>query len=185
MAARRKEDRLSCASLGAAHKHFSVPDCIYRRSPVSGKHLYDSETAIFSAVHPDEAQLLEGLSALIEKRLPPDAQLVCPLALGGHVDHRLTRIAAEALGYPLWYYADYPYVLRSAGDIPSLLPSGWVRQVFPLSEADMQAWVRSVAAHQSQISTFWGNINAMETAIRSYSQDSGGVQLWRQPNRGD
>jgi hypothetical protein len=57
MVARRKEDRLSCASLGAAHKHFPIPDCIYRRSPVSGKHLYDSETAIFSTVHPDEAAI--------------------------------------------------------------------------------------------------------------------------------
>jgi len=185
MVARRKEDRISCASLGAAHKHFPVPDCIYRRSLVSGKHLYDSETAIFSTMHPDEAQLLADLSALIEKRLPPHAQLVCPLTMGGHVDHRLTRAAAEALGLPLWYYADYPYVLRSAGDIASHLPPGWERQVFALSEADLQAWVRSVAAHQSQISTFWSDVSAMEAAIRGYYHDSGGVRLWIQPNRGD
>jgi len=181
MAARRKEDRLSCASLGAAHKHFSVPDCIYRRSPVSGKHLYDSETTIFSAVHLDETQLLADLSALIEKHLPPQAQLVCPLALGGHVDHRLTRAAAEVLGNSLWYYADYPYVLRNAEDIPRLLPPGWERQVFELSEADLQAWVRSVAAHQSQISTFWDDLGALRSMLQAYIDQNGGASLWQPP----
>lgn len=185
MATRRKEDRIACARLAAAHKHFSIPDCIYRRSPLSGKHLYDSETAIFNPVHPDEAELLVGLCALIEKYLPPQARLVCPLGLGGHVDHRLTRLAAESLGIPLWFYADYPYVLRSEGDIPALLPQGWEMQIHPIDEADLQAWVESVAAHSSQISTFWNESSAMEAAIREYSRVSEGVRLWRPPVESD
>lgn len=181
MATRRKEDKIACARLGAAHKHFSIPDCIYRRSPLSGKHLYDSETAIFSSVHPTEAELLASLRALLEKHLPPQARLMCPLGLGGHVDHRLTRAAAEMLEHPLWYYADYPYVLRSRDDIPGLLPQGWVKKIHPIDEADLRVWVESVAAHHSQISTFWKDLSAMQAAIHEYSRDTGGVWLWSPP----
>ena len=181
VAVRRKEDRVACDRLGAAHKHFSIPDCIYRRAPASREHLYASESAIFGPVHPDEMVLLAELSDSIGKQLPPHSQLVCPLALGGHVDHRMTRAAAEALGVPLWYYADYPYVQRSAGEIPHLLPQGWQMQIFPLSEPAEQAWVGSVAAHQSQISTFWSDLSAMEAAIRAYSLSVGGVRLWSPP----
>jgi LmbE family N-acetylglucosaminyl deacetylase len=185
MRARRKEDRLACAHLGVAYRHFSIPDCIYRRSPTNREHLYASDEAIFSSLHGDETVLLADLSAQLEKYLPPQSQLVCPLGLGGHVDHRLTRAAAEALGTPLWYYADYPYVQRYVEDIPRLLPEGWEMQIFSLTEAELQAWVESVAAHTSQISTFWSDLNAMEAAIREYGQVSGGVRLWKPPQKDD
>jgi LmbE family N-acetylglucosaminyl deacetylase len=181
MAVRRKEDQASCALIGAAYKHFPIPDCIYRRSPVSGMHLYTSETAIFGSMDSAEAALLADLCGMIKEHLPPQTQLVCPLGLGGHVDHRLTRATAELLDLPLWYYADYPYVLSNAQNIPRLLPTGWEEQVFELSEAELQAWVESVAAHKSQISTFWSDTNAMQAAIRRYYQESGGVRLWRPP----
>ncbi len=113
MPVRRAEDIESCRLLGAEPVHFNIPDCIYRRSPKSGKHLYDSEQALWVPVHPDEKELAAQIAAEFAEKLPPDSQLVCPLTLGNHVDHRLTRMAAENLGEPLLYYADYPYVLKA------------------------------------------------------------------------
>jgi hypothetical protein len=188
--ARRSEDAVSCAHLAARYLHFSIPDCIYRRSPHTGEPLYASEAAIFGAVHPDEAVLVEELTQLLERQLHenikiPQIQLVCPLTLGGHVDHRLTRTAAERLGIPLYYYPDYPYTIENAATIASNLPASWEMSVYPISEAGVQAWVKSIAAHRSQISTFWAGVEAMECAIREYAQEYGGVRLWRPPHPRD
>ena len=64
-----------------------IPDCIYRRSPVSDNHLYDSEEALWIPVHPDEETLIAKTTKEIAQRLPQDVQVVCPATLGNHVDH--------------------------------------------------------------------------------------------------
>jgi LmbE family N-acetylglucosaminyl deacetylase len=173
---RRKEDQNACSLLGAAFRHFSIPDCIYRRSEKTGEHLYPSEDSLFSPLHPDESILIERISETLRNDLPADANLVCPLALGGHTDHRLTRRIIETLDRHLWYYADYPYVLKVG---PVFTPWKWAATKFNLSKSGMRAWQTSVEAHQSQISTFWSDLDSMRAAIQSYGDEMGGVKLWR------
>ena len=181
-AIRREEDLHSCAQMGAAALHFTIPDAIYRTSSAQpGRHLYDADDTLFGSLHPDEALLVEQLAGELAQRLPPGARLVCPLALGSHVDHQLTRRAAERLGVRLWFYADYPYVLKHAPSLKDLWRQGWRGRSYPVSEAALQAWQAAVAAHASQISSFWGSLDEMRTAIRSYSEESGGVRLWFPP----
>jgi hypothetical protein len=55
--------------------------------------------------------------------------------------------------------------------------------VFSVSEAGLAAWIESVAAYASQISSFWFSQENMETDIRGYCQNNGGVQLWRYPEQ--
>ena len=176
MEERRTEDIESCARLGAAYRHFEIPDCIYRRSSVTDHHLYDSEESLWISVHPDEFQLVEQLVQLLIRDLPHGANLVCPMTLGGHVDHRLTRAVAERLEIPLWFYADYPYLLET--EEPQV-PEDWALTVSPISPEGLLAWQESVAAHKSQISTFWPDLADMREAIREYSLRMGGVCLWR------
>ena len=85
-------------------------------------------------LNPAEAGLVKALGAELAQALPGDAELVCPLAIGGHVDHRLTRLAAESTGRRLWYYVDYPYILEAQGAIDELRQEGWQAQGFPVSE---------------------------------------------------
>ncbi len=66
-AARRAEDIRSCAILGAAFHHLSIPDCIYRRSPKTGEVLYGSEETIFGPVHPEETLLVSKLARQISR----------------------------------------------------------------------------------------------------------------------
>ena len=178
-AARRAEDILSCAVLGAAFHHLSIPDCIYRRSPKTGEALYGSEEALFSPVHPEETPLVNKLKRQFLRVFKGVANVVCPLALGGHIDHRLVRAAAEKAGCSLWHYADYPYILKN--EIPSSLlqTPGCEERLFPVSNEGLSAWAASVAAHASQISTFWPDLTAMRAAIEKYCLDQGGVRLWR------
>ncbi len=147
---------------------------------MDGHPLYASEEAIFGPFDPVEQPLVDAVSHEIRLALPAEAALVCPLAIGGHVDHRLVRAAAEKLRRPLWYYADYPYAERSGEHISELLPGGCEEVLWKVSEDGIQAWVESVAAHRSQIGTFWADIASMETALRRYCQKNGGIPLWRQ-----
>lgn len=192
-ALRRQEDRAACARLSAACRHLPVPDCIYRRAGLdywspgqpapagfdAQAFLYPDLDAVFGALHPQEEGLVRRLAQALEEMLPPAAELVCPLTLGGHVDHRMTRLAAERLGRNLWYYADYPYVLQNGAQLAGLEANGWQKQQFSLSPAALQAWIQAVAAHQSQISTFWPDLAAMQAAITAYHDLSGGAVLWK------
>ncbi|MBN2548244.1 MAG: PIG-L family deacetylase [Anaerolineales bacterium] len=200
---RRQEDIASCGVLSAGYFHFSIPDCIYRRShretsrlrDLAGAghadteelFLYASEQALFSPVHPSEKRLVRKLTKDLVRTLPTGAEVVCPLALGGHVDHRLTRQVVEGLsqsGAKLispWYYADYPYVLRMPEYAENLLREGWQAVLHPISPAGLDAWGQGVAAHQSQISSFWPSVESMHAALREYWVAQGGIYLWKAP----
>ena len=172
---RRLEDIEACHILGADYAHFDIPDCIYRRSPITGEHLYASEQALWYPVHPDEEAIISELVEQMKKQLPADSKIICPLTLGNHIDHRLTRAAAERLGIPLWFYADYPYLLGS-DNLQAL--EKFRSTVIPISPDGVLAWQEAVAAHSSQISTFWENLVEMRAAIQAYSQKMTGVKLF-------
>jgi len=192
-AARRQEDLDSCQRLGAIPRHFSIPDAIYRLSPLDGSPLYDSPESLFGEISPLENGLVADLRHELARTVPPEAELVCPLGIGGHVDHRLVRLAGEGLERRVWYYADFPYVvwmgvapdragdeLTGDRDSPGSGSGRPVESVlFPISDAALDAWVESVAAHASQISSFWAGVEEMEAALRSYCRGVGGIRLWR------
>lgn len=176
---RRVEDRRSCEILRARLRHFTLPDCIYRAHPQNPRDfLYASEHTIINEIHPAETPRLHELAATLQAALPAAAEIVCPMALGGHVDHRLTRAAAELLGNPLWYYADYPYVLHAQAALKQMT-ANWQLHRFPISEAALSAWCNAVAAHASQVSTFWRDAEAMQRALREYAQTPMQASLWR------
>ena len=178
---RRAEDRRSCRRMGARPLHLDLPDCIYRRAGSPPAHLYTSVQDLFGPLLPAEQPLIRRLARRLLRRLPFDACLVAPLALGNHVDHQLTRQAAEQIGRPLYYYADYPYAALESGELDSLRQAGWQPQVWPVSQPALQAWVAAVWDHQSQISTFWSGLADLQATIAAYCEQMGGVRLWSPP----
>jgi LmbE family N-acetylglucosaminyl deacetylase len=180
-AQRRIEDINSCHRLGASTRYFTIPDCIYRRDLQTGGILYDSEAALTGALHPGDTQAITTLKLELNKFIPAGITLVCPLALGSHVDHQLTRLATEGLDRNCWYYADYPYVLRCQSQIENMEQEGWISQVFSISQEGLAAWQESISAHSSQISTFWAGEQEMRLAINAYLGQANGIRLWRRP----
>jgi len=180
---RRDEDIGSCKRLGAGYLHFDIPDCIYRRSPRTGNFLYDSESSLWGEVHPDESDRIEDLSRKLREIVPVGANLVCPITIGHHVDHRFTRTAIEAAfqgeTVNLYYYPDYPYVLNEA--LP-LIKDGLKSCLYSLSPNAILAWQDAIAHHQSQISTFWESIDEMRSAIQFYYEKMGGIWLGSDQN---
>jgi LmbE family N-acetylglucosaminyl deacetylase len=180
-AQRKKEDALSCQLLGAGCRYLSLPDCIYRRHPHTNEFLYASEISLNGPLHPGDIPLVKVLTRKLLQSLPSNAILVSPLALGNHVDHQLTRQAAEGTGLVRWYYADFPYVLHCREQLDQLEQSGWLSQVFPISPASLTAWQDAISAHSSQISTFWTDELAMRQSVSNYMDWYQGLRLWRKP----
>jgi LmbE family N-acetylglucosaminyl deacetylase len=177
---RREEDMVACQILGADYRHWSLPDCIYRRHPQTDEPLYTTLDAIFGPVHAAESVLVEQLARQMAG-LPPAAEVYGPLGVGGHVDHQLTRQAAEiCYGRSLTYYEDYPYVAMAGTLARVISPDDrrWQSTTVPLSEAALQAKYRSIAAFASQLSSFFRDQADLEAQVGGYAAQVGGERLW-------
>jgi len=182
VAARRAEDIAACRILGADWLHWDLPDCIYRYHPETGDPLYLSDPDIFGAVHEAEYLLIEQLRVQMVA-LPLAGEIIAPLTLGNHVDHTLTRQAAEAaFGVPqLWYYEDYPYA-QKAGALEQVIAAnreGWAATTVALSEEALVAKIAAIKAFQSQLSTFFRDDDDLATQVRTFNTQVGGERLWR------
>lgn len=170
VALRRAEDEESARILGADILHWPFYDCIYRRHPQTGAALYDSTPALFGPVDPSEAWLVDELARQMAA-LPPAGHVYAPLGVGNHVDHQITRAAAErAFGADLLYYEDYPYV-AIPGKLEAALPeanrTGWEPRLARLGEAALLAKIDSIRAFRSQLSTFFVDDADLEQKIRA------------------
>jgi LmbE family N-acetylglucosaminyl deacetylase len=179
---RRVEDRAACRKLGAKPVHFSVPDCIYRRAPEDGSPLYPGEEAIFGGWDPAEQTLIDDILGWFRENLPEQARVVSPLGIGNHVDHALTRQAAQRLERELWYYADYPYAREEIGQesLRVLAASDdWEKIPHALSGPGLVAWQEAAASYASQISSFWESVEALHRELAEYAHSMNGVRLWQ------
>lgn len=111
---RRAEDQAALERLGAESIRLGLPDAIFRRAGGTD-HPYRTLESLFGPIDPREA----SLAAVVAGRLAevPEVgrrtRILAPLGVGGHVDHRLARAAAEEwrdiAGVDIAYYADLPY----------------------------------------------------------------------------
>jgi LmbE family N-acetylglucosaminyl deacetylase len=183
MAVRRQEDRKACAVLGAEPRHESELDAVYRRGG-DGRSFYDTPEALRGRPVAADLEHLERLRRILAE-LPPAKRVYAPLAAGGHVDHRLTRRAAEAVfGRRLEYYEDYPYVRSRVVLVKALGFSLWRRRTVELETADLDAKVRAFGCFASQLSTAFADPEDMKRQVRVFFErrgrhKAGGERLWR------
>lgn len=184
VAARRAEDTAACGLLRADFQHWDIPDCIYRTDPATDTALYNGDGDIFGPVHPADRQLAAELATRLAQ-LPTATAIYIPLTVGHHVDHQLTRLAAELwpTSTPIFYYEDYPYA-RRAGAVTAALgdPNQWQAQVIPLTAEALARKCAAIAAYQSQLSTFFRDTADLEAQVGDYATQVGGERLW-QPHR--
>ncbi|MFN8410944.1 MAG: PIG-L family deacetylase [Anaerolineales bacterium] len=170
---RRLEDVNAAKILGAQAVHFDFLDCIYRRGK-SGEWLYSD---VFVEPHAEDAEYADGIAKAISARLKPDDQLFCQFSIGKHVDHVLTRRAAELLGHPLHYVADIPYLFNYPQHLDPNR-TGMKETAHAVSEAGVTHWQDAIEAYTSQMSMLFPSPEAMRTQIAEYSAQNSGVRLW-------
>ncbi len=178
MLVRRKEDKEACRILGVKSRHMDIPDCIYRRLP-NGEPVIHEEADLNKPLNAGEQSLVARLAQTLSGALPEDVPLVCPLTVGGHVDHRLTRAAAEVLQRPIWFYADYPYIANDMAQLSSFVENNWRAFLQWITPDSLSIWQEAIGAYTSQISTFWGSPVEMKNAIEKYWRGGGGGTLWQ------
>ncbi|RLD00055.1 MAG: hypothetical protein DRI65_16710 [Chloroflexota bacterium] len=177
---RRAEDQSALGILGAKSRYLPFLDCIYRQSS-GGQFFYDSEQAIFGGLDVSESGLIDDLTADLESDIHGDYRVVAPLGIGNHVDHELTRKAANRLSRSASYYADYPYAWESEGvETLNFMENSpeWNNELFQITENSLEKWFLAARTYQSQISTFWEDENELRTEIREFSNSLEGIKLW-------
>ena len=172
---RREEDREAAHHVGAEILHFDFPDCIYRRA-LNKSLLYP--TSVFSPWNPVESKLYKEIATSINKNLQQDDILVCPLAIGNHVDHIVVRHALESLDISLVYYADIPYLLNRPGSLQSVV-AGLMEETYPVTVQGFHAWIDGISAYRSQVGGLFKTKRRMHIAISRYWESRHGVRLWR------
>jgi hypothetical protein len=138
-----------------------------------------------------DRELIERVAEAVQSRLQrasPSAGLVVPLTAGGHVDHVITRLAAERLNADMIYYEDYPYAEQPErmtqvwGHADGAAPA-WVSETVGLSEAALQAKIEAFLQHRSQISTFYRDDEEVRQRMRAYAelvgQGKAAERYWR------
>ena len=189
MATRRREDAAACRELAAGPLHWELQEAIHRRDPDRPEALYPSLERLFGAVAAPEEMLVVRLAERFAG-LPGAGEyqrIVAPLGVGGHVDHRLVRAAAErAFGASLLYYEEFPYVvwklfaLRRAG----IHGRSWEALREPLSEEDIAARIAAIACYASQVSPLFRTPARIERLVRRHVRQARGERLWRRrPDR--
>ena len=195
-AARRDEDRAACDQLGCYLIHLPFADAVYRPD-LQGQPLYTTEESIFGDVA--ETGIVDEVAAALKARVQrvERPRLIVPLTAGKHVDHVITRRAAENVETNLIYYEDYPYAEQPErmthvwGDTAPLTDSAhridaaddWVSETIELSGEALQAKIVAFLQHRSQISTFYQDEAEVEQRICAYAQAVGKGRLaeryWR------
>lgn len=173
---RQLEDERASNALGVDFMHVPLPDCVYR---VAGDlALYPSEESLFGEVHPADyaPRLLQGIQI---PNLERAAKVYLPLGVGHHVDHQIARDwgMTQVRDMPnkaaVRFFVEFPY--SKADQSTELALSSVDLALEPadviLNEADMRAKIAAIACYQSQISTFWPSIEAMEADVRRAFMD--------------
>ena len=136
---RKIEDRAVLESIGVTWVHAGLTEALYRRNARSGRrwvnllpelaHIYPVYRwhIVSGRLAPADAGTLQDACAFIQRiTCQGPALVLAPLAVGGHVDHLLTRTAAELSGARIGYYSDFPYNQRHLPDDAFIRRSGLV-----------------------------------------------------------
>ncbi|MEV6927293.1 PIG-L family deacetylase [Dactylosporangium sp. NPDC051485] len=150
VATRRAEDRAATALLRAEHRHLPLVDCLYRR--VGDRWPYDRPGAASIPGWPAEPDLC----AAIERHLGDLLDTLAPTevwtcaAVGGHVDHRLVRAAAQRVcGPSLTLWEDIPYAYGTAP------PAAEVTDAVRTTDRHLRSKLAAVAHYGSQVRGLW------------------------------
>lgn len=180
---RRREDKEACTILGASRIQLDFLECIYRQE--NGRWLYPTEESLFDTLDEADKTLGEELAFAIEaiKGVDDSTNLYIPLALGQHIDHQLANRIAPYLNKfsDIKYYEDFPHS-ENTNELEAMEAStSWNRHKFELAENHIDFKIKAMAAHKSQITTFWENRKELSKQVKQHWVDKGHSEhFWQQ-----
>ena len=171
---RQREDRGACKQLGAKSKHYPFKDAAYRKTE-GGDFMY--ATSQPATWHRNDDRMIADLTKVLSRDLDESDIVLAPLGLGKHVDHIITRLAAEDAKIPgLLYYPDVPYIALFKEHVPAAT-EGLRAFEYSLTPDQIGAWIAAVKCYTSQLPMLERAAGPMPTLIREYA--SAGLHLYR------
>jgi LmbE family N-acetylglucosaminyl deacetylase len=183
VARRRREDEAAMALLGAESRRLDQLDAVYRLPD-----RYGSEAALLGepAAHDRlEIEVLAELAPILAAS--PRALVLAPLAVGGHVDHRLVYRAAIEFARrdrDVAFYEDFPYAAKP-GAVAERLDAigGSLEPTVVDITATLDRKIAAILAYASQIDALFGDPERARAAIAAYALAAGSSgpaeRLWR------
>lgn len=187
MAARREEDLEACRLLHVEALHFDLGEAINRVVPSAqgSRCPYTSGRTLFGPPQEDDEQIVARRLDEIFTALPSARRWLVPLGIGGHVDHRLVRTAAERhaanAGAKLLYYEDFPYSrkLKNRFRVLGLFPRRTLRPItVSLEPTDLERKIDAIAAYRSQVAPLFGDHRRLTAAVHTDARRCGGERRW-------
>lgn len=158
---RRLEDASACRLLGCESTSLPFADAIYRQD-ADGRHLYPTFSSLRGAIAPDDRLLAERLAAELGEHLSNKNTVVyCPLAIGTHVDHTLTRDCGRLLattGSAVVFYRDFAYDRAWNGRVDDFELN---RVDVTLTSVELGKKITAFSEYKSQIADLFGSRDAM------------------------
>jgi len=124
------------------------------------------------------------VESLVEvfRGLPSAGEVLVPLSVGGHVDHRLVRRAAEiCFEERLRYYEDFPYAGRWLSVWKCTRPKrAWQAEICALDAPALEIKLRALEKYASQFEILFGvgGQAAMTAQVKRYARRAGGERFW-------
>ena len=183
VARRRREDEAAMAILGAEAQRLDQLDAIYRLPA-----RYDTEAALLGEPAAEdrlEIELAGQLAPILAAS--PRALVLAPLAVGGHVDHRIVhRVAIDLArrGRDVGFYEDLPYAMKpSAVELRrAAIGRDLAPETFDIT-ATLDRKIAAILAYTSQIASLFGGSEQARSAITSYAAAVGpgapAERIWR------
>lgn len=106
-----KEDARAMASLGVGFKHMGFIDAAFRKDE-RGRSIYNGVAEQFAGIISQKDDgLIKSVFNAIKKTVkrPDNIIFVCPVGIGGHVDHIIVREVVRRFKSPTIYWQDIPY----------------------------------------------------------------------------
>ena len=152
---RRIEDAAAVAEIGGVPWWLDVPDAIYRRH--RGRPTYRTRRELFGAPAPADTALAQQAALTIARRYPQVGELLIPLGVGGHVDHRVARHAGETLAEivgpvrTLWY-EESPYSAQQGCSAWADVSTAGLRlRQWPLAASIYKCKLAALGRYRSQM----------------------------------
>jgi hypothetical protein len=95
-----------------------------------------------------------------------------PVVLDGERNH-------QAIALPIWYYADYPYLIYGEQTLQDWIPTGAKEFSLEVSPSGLKAWQDGFACQRSQIPLIYVDEENMRNAIARYLGAGYGRTLWQ------
>jgi len=187
---RAAENRSAVRTLGASVRDLPYLDAIYRHDGADWS--YRELAQLFAEIHPADEPLAAQLAEVIGALVPPGdaATVYCPLGLGAHVDHVITRRAGDLLhatGRQVVYYEEMPYALKAMSADSTAPPSStghWTAELLSISAKSYAAHWRAIRAYRSQIAVNLESEAVFTPQLARYMHALSGdetptLRLWR------